>query len=759
MIVRDGLTTIPFSNKEKNMATIITRAGKGSALTWEEADSNITSLNTDKIESLLDDLTPQLGGNLDINDKTITSSITDGNININPNGAGTVIVDQVTIGQGRGTGTKNTVLGESAFSSATTGNNNIAIGYDSLNGNTNGANNIGIGLNALYRNANTGSNLAIGNNSLDYTVGGSNTAVGHDTGTNLDSGTTNTFIGHSSGSAITNGSYNVILGSNTGSTISGTSNNILISDGQGNIRLSFDSTGNANLNGVLTTDKLQIDTSVITGSTTPGELAWNDGDGTLEFRLKGNNVTLQLGQEQVLMINNTTGSTLTDGQVVYISGSQGQRPTVELASASSEVTSSKTIGVVTESIIADADGFITTNGIVNNLNTSLYTPGTALWLSTTAGIYSATKPTSPDHGVFIGWVIRQHATSGSIYVHIQNGYELDELHNVLIDNPTSNQALLYDSLTQVWRNQQIDYANINNTPSLSAVALSGSYIDLIDEPTSIFDLGITDTANNELLKTDGLGNASFTPLKTVNGNSIIGAGNIVVTSGQGLGSIVAYKADGSQDNIDITANTELTQIRINQELLMDASALFALESTSSYGWRDNIASFVVKATSGTANPSWITLFGGLEGYGFSATAMNQVWVDFHVDHDYALGTNLYPHVHWTPTTTATGTVRWGVEYSVAKGHQQAAFPATTTVYVEQTISTASQWTHFIAEVSDLNAIPGTNIEPDTVIKVRIFRDAAHPNDTYPGVVHAWQSDLHYRANRFATLNKAPSFNG
>ena len=254
---------------------------------------------------------------------------------------------------------------------------------------------------------------------------------------------------------------------------------------------------------------------------------------------------------------------------------------------------------------------------------------------------------------------------------------------------------------------------------------------------------------------------SGTNIKTINGNNLLGSGNIVISAGQGLGQIAAYKADGSQDNIDITANTTLTQVGVTQELLLDASSVIAIETTSTYGWRDNIAPFVVKSTSGGSNPSWGTLWSGFEGLVFSSTIMNQVWVDFHIDHDYALGTTLYPHVHWMPTTTGTGVVRWGIEYSVAKGHQQGAssiFPASTTVYVEQTISANSQWMHFIAEVSDANVIPATNVEPDSVVKVRIFRDAAHANDTYTGTVHAWQADLHYRSNRFATLNKAPNFN-
>lgn len=57
------------------MASITTRAGKGSALTWTEADNNITNLNTAKIENVVEDLTPQLGGALDVNGKVITNTL------------------------------------------------------------------------------------------------------------------------------------------------------------------------------------------------------------------------------------------------------------------------------------------------------------------------------------------------------------------------------------------------------------------------------------------------------------------------------------------------------------------------------------------------------------------------------------------------------------------------------------------------------------------------------------------------------------
>lgn len=75
------------------MSTIVTRAGKGSALTWTEGDANITNLNNDKIENVVEDLTPQLGGDLDVNGKKIVST-SNGNIALEPNGTGKVTANK-----------------------------------------------------------------------------------------------------------------------------------------------------------------------------------------------------------------------------------------------------------------------------------------------------------------------------------------------------------------------------------------------------------------------------------------------------------------------------------------------------------------------------------------------------------------------------------------------------------------------------------------------------------------------------------------
>ena len=199
-------------------------------------------------------------------------------------------------------------------------------------------------------------------------------------------------------------------------------------------------------------DKVSLDTSAAVAPGV-GEIAWDDGNGAPVVGLKGGNVLLQLGQELIARVYNDSGVTLTDGQIVYISGAQGNRVAVKLAKADSETTSIGTIGMVTETIAAGAEGFITITGVVNGLNTIGLAQGAPIYLSpSVAGGYTTTKPVAPNHLVTIGWVERVHAIVGSIFVKIDNGYELDELHNISFASLADKQPLVYDAATGLWKN-------------------------------------------------------------------------------------------------------------------------------------------------------------------------------------------------------------------------------------------------------------------------------------------------------------------
>jgi len=188
------------------------------------------------------------------------------------------------------------------------------------------------------------------------------------------------------------------------------------------------------------------------GTVGVGEVEYNDTQGSLIQGLKGGLVTNVIGQQLHQRVNNRTGSTLAKGDVVYLSGSQGNRITVAKAIATSDPTSANTFGIVAESIADNQSGYVITEGLLTNINTSALTVDSAVYLSgTTAGALTSNKPQAPIHGVYIGVCVKSNAGSGEVFVKIRNGQELDELHDVQITNPTSNASLFYKSSEGLWR--------------------------------------------------------------------------------------------------------------------------------------------------------------------------------------------------------------------------------------------------------------------------------------------------------------------
>lgn len=154
-------------------------------------------------------------------------------------------------------------------------------------------------------------------------------------------------------------------------------------------------------------------------------------------------------------VRNAEAVTITRGQVVYIFGAAGDRASVKLAYNTTDTFSAKTFGIVREDIAAGADGWVVTQGQVGKLNLGSYTAGDILWLDSVAGGFTKVKPQAPKHTVFLGVVERANAGNGQMYVKVQNGVELDEIHDVKITTPTNNQVLSYTAATGLWENKTV----------------------------------------------------------------------------------------------------------------------------------------------------------------------------------------------------------------------------------------------------------------------------------------------------------------
>ena len=279
------------------------------------------------------------------------------------------------------------------------------------------------------------------------------------------------------------GAINTIQINKDGTNFTGSANLTFVGN---NINLtgSILMSGSSYISGV---DYIDFDQTAVNAGAV-GRLKWNDTDGTLDLGLKGGNVTLQIGQEQVVRVVNKTGANLLESQYKVVrvrrsdeGGAQGQRLAIVLAQANNDANSVDTLGLVTENINVNQEGFITTTGFVRGIDTrgtlqgETWNEGDVLYLSpTTAGQVTNIKPQAPNHTVILGYVVYKQQNNGIIFVKVDNGYEIDELHNVRINTGSLayGDLLMYSS--SVWINSKSLSGSYSITGSLNVSGSSTS---------------------------------------------------------------------------------------------------------------------------------------------------------------------------------------------------------------------------------------------------------------------------------------------
>lgn len=195
---------------------------------------------------------------------------------------------------------------------------------------------------------------------------------------------------------------------------------------------------NANFRSVL------FDLNGATGPLQEGQMAWNSTDKTVN--LKQNEVTLQVGQESLALVRNRTGSTITKGAFVRFAGAEENgvaRLLVTPFLGDGTYPNLFGLGVASEDILDDEDGFVTVFGKVRNLNTTntgitseTWQVGDVLYASPTqAGKLTRVKPTAPNNVIPVAAVLRLGTTDGELFV--RPTYEQKRTYGTFAD--TTNQ--------------------------------------------------------------------------------------------------------------------------------------------------------------------------------------------------------------------------------------------------------------------------------------------------------------------------------
>lgn len=220
--------------------------------------------------------------------------------------------------------------------------------------------------------------------------------------------------------------------------------------------------------------------------------------------------------------------------------------------------------------------------------------------------------------------------------------------------------------------------------------------------------------------------------------------------------------DATALQIVVVIGNEIVQRIDSDETVFPKAAGAAVKvdlDSPTYGWADIIGRVSIRGV-GATNPTYAVYRGGIRGYQFAVN--DEVFCEFHMPHDYAPGTDVYAHAHWSLATGGVSeNVTWGFEVAYSKGHNQAAFGAPVTIATAATASSTTQYQHIITEVqiSSDGGSGGTKLdssafEPDGLIIMRAYL-SANSGATAPFLHFV---DLHYQTTGVqGTKNKAPNF--
>jgi hypothetical protein len=256
-------------------------------------------------------------------------------------------------------------------------------------------------------------------------------------------------------------------------------------------------------------------TSVLAG-VTPNIVSVTKGNGTINTVTIDNVTsasfafTASEARNVVIIARNGNDSSLGAGTVVHITGATGDNPIFNTASFTTELLSANTLGILRTTAASGADVEVLVNGIVTGVNTDPalgYVAGDIIYLSS-SGQFTRVQPQAPNQVVTLGQVLRAQQNNGSIYVSINNGWELNELHNVAINGVADGDLLVYRSASGLWTNS--------------------SSIELGNATTGSNTFGGTQTMNNLIVN----GTASFAYTQTVTGSAVIIGEEYIILNNQ-----------------------------------------------------------------------------------------------------------------------------------------------------------------------------------------------------------------------------------
>jgi len=236
--------------------------------------------------------------------------------------------------------------------------------------------------------------------------------------------------------------------------------------------------------------------------------------------------SLATTENRVLVINKS-GTTITKGMVVHLTGSNNSSdtPYVITASYENDALSANTLGIASQNIAFNDTGYITTEGVLTGIDVTGFISGQIIYLGSTGSIIGS-APLAPLHAVRLGQVVRDSpSNNGAIYVRVDNGYELGELHDIRDNTTTGSYGDLLVKSGSVWINSKQLTGSYGITGSLT-ISGSNTFTNI---GTTVLSGSVDISGSQTFTGTSAFyGNHTLSGSNTITGNTIM-SGSIVVS--------------------------------------------------------------------------------------------------------------------------------------------------------------------------------------------------------------------------------------
>lgn len=470
---------------------------------------------------------------------------------------------------------------------------------------------------------------------------------------------------------------------------------------------------------------------------------------------------------------------LNKGQPVYIGGANGSNPLIKMASNTGEFSSSKTIGLLAQTLNPNDLGYVITEGALEGFDTSSGAAGDPMWLGPTGQILYGTgnKPYGLNNLVYLGVVLRSQSNNGKVYVQIQNGFEVEELHNVYALNPSNKDTLLYNSASGAWFARQITTGDVSGITNYALKSETGSFITT-EQTGQFVSTGSTGSFITGSVVRPSETGAFLTTGAADSRYALQSATGVFVTTGQ-TGNFITtsqtgdFVSTGSTGNFVVSSQTGAfltTGAADNRYALQSATGSFITSSqTGQFVGTGSTGNFVTTSQTGSflttasqyvqeiyidaaamltgisgATPTGVSVLNSgiaYDCYSFDAATTGFTQFKFALN-DYDLGA-MKAKFHWTAPGTVTGGVVWGIQSRAVGDAEFLNSGFAGGVEVNDFFSTG---TGFFTSASATFTPSGVLASGDLFF-FRVYRSVANASDDLGANAYLLGVSIQYTGNR------------